>query len=387
MRNALNFGRIIGSAVDQQQQSRWRTIGRWVIGTVCILAALALVYSVYMGYRHGWNWTGIVKHSPYPKRTLWNWLQLLIIPAVLAGGGLWFNRQQQERQREDNLQQQEREREFAERRSQDEALQAYLDGMAQLLADRDRPLHRAQRGDSLSMVARAQTLTVLTRLDGERKGSVVRFLYDSGLIGRLKPVKGSKIPKKVDSIVDLRGADLRGIDLHRAPLNGVKLSGVVLSGVDLSIALLVEADLRGADLSRANVSGAILTGADLGNIEPLASHMGPWGWADPQTATNLKAANLEGAVLWGAVLEGADLSGANLTHAQVIHPRAAPHGILAEFRGWSGIEEGTNLWLWRHAGNLQGATLPSGQKYERWLEERRTKELLKRFGEFQESAK
>ena len=372
--------------MTQQQQSRWRPTRRQVLLAACVVGVVVLILLILLGYAYAWTGFGQarVNQGVQPAKTLWDWLQLLIIPAVLAGGGLWFNRQQQERQREDNLQQQERERVFAERRSQEEALQAYLDGMSQLLADRDRPLHRAQLGDSLSTVARAQTLTVLTRLDGERKGSVVRFLYDSGLMGRLKPIKGSKRSGKVDSIVDLRGADLRGINLHRAPLNGAKLSGAVLSGVDLSIALLVQADLRGADLSRADLSGAILTGADLGNIEPLASHMGPWGWADPQTATNLKAANLEGAVLWGVVLEGADLSEANLTRAQVIHPRAAPYGILAEFRGWSGMEEETNLWLWHHAGNLQGATLPSGQKYEHWLNARRTQELLKQFREFQE---
>ena len=32
------------------------------------------------------------------------------------------------------------------------------------------------------MVAQARTLTVLGRLDGSRKGSVLQFLYDSGLI-------------------------------------------------------------------------------------------------------------------------------------------------------------------------------------------------------------
>src|ERR671916_836536 len=53
--------------------------------------------------------------------TLWDWLKLLIVPAVIAGGGLWFNRQQQERQREDDLRQQERGLEIERQRAQDEA--------------------------------------------------------------------------------------------------------------------------------------------------------------------------------------------------------------------------------------------------------------------------
>src|SRR5215217_5693132 len=214
--DCLNCAWSVGRTVAQQQQSRWRPTRRQVLLAACVVGVVVLILLILLGYAYAWTGFGQarVNQGVQPAKTLWDWLQLLIIPAVLAGGGLWFNRQQQERQREDNLQQQERERVFAERRSQEEALQAYLDGMSQLLADRDRPLHRAQLGDSLSTVARAQTLTVLTRLDGERKGSVVRFLYDSGLMGRLKPIKGSKRSGKVDSIVDLRGADLRGINLH-----------------------------------------------------------------------------------------------------------------------------------------------------------------------------
>ena len=85
--------------------------------------------------------------------TLWEWLKLLIVPAVIAGGGVWFNRQQRQR-----------ELEIAEERAQDEALQAYLDQMSQMPTDKERPLRRARPGDNLSTVARARTLTVLEQI-------------------------------------------------------------------------------------------------------------------------------------------------------------------------------------------------------------------------------
>jgi hypothetical protein len=34
----------------------------------------------------------------FVHRDLWDWLELLIVPAVLAASGLWFNRQQRERE-------------------------------------------------------------------------------------------------------------------------------------------------------------------------------------------------------------------------------------------------------------------------------------------------
>jgi hypothetical protein len=92
--------------VDDQQQSRWRpTRGQvlWICGVVA-----ALIVAILIGYRYG--------------ITLWDWIKLLIVPAVIAGGGLWFNAQQRERDQQ-----------IASDRAQDEALQAYLDQMSDML--------------------------------------------------------------------------------------------------------------------------------------------------------------------------------------------------------------------------------------------------------------
>jgi hypothetical protein len=52
----------------------------------------------------------------FVHRELWDWLKLLIVPAVLAAGGLWFNRQQHERELDTAREQREREVEIAELR-------------------------------------------------------------------------------------------------------------------------------------------------------------------------------------------------------------------------------------------------------------------------------
>src|SRR5829696_6779953 len=156
--------------MGQDQQTRWRPTRRqvqWFVGIVVPL----VVATIVLGYVLEWEWTGLVKDKAYTKRTLWDWLKLLIIPAVLASVGLWFNRQQ----REQELQ-------TADRRAQDEALQAYLDQIGQLLLDKDPSLRQAKEDDEVRTLARARTLTVLGRLDGERKGSIVQFLGESTLI-------------------------------------------------------------------------------------------------------------------------------------------------------------------------------------------------------------
>jgi len=271
-----------------------------------MIAVLAI--SVLIGYRYG--------------ITLWDWIKLLIVPAVIAAGiatgSVWFNRQQQVR-----------EMQIASQRAMDEALQAYLDQMSQLIADKERPLRRARPGDDLSTVARARTLTVLTRLDGERKRSVVQFLYESGLILRVRRV------------LDLRGADLSGvnlirvvliaINLYRANLSRAKLNGAHLEGADLSWANLKEAELpvahmEKADLNGANLEGAKLQGADLSGS--LIRSYGKMEIAVVVGEANLNRANLEGA--WGI----------------------------------------TNRELAQQTSALEGATMPNGQKYEDWLKDR-----------------
>ncbi len=195
--------------MDDQQQSRWRPTRRQLLWAGAAVALM--IGAVLIGYRYG--------------ITLWDWIKLLIVPAVLAGGGLWFNRQQRERELEIAREQREQEVTIAEQRTQDEALQAYLDQMSDmLLPNKDRPsLYKARPGDSLSSVARARTLTVLPRLDGDRKARVVQFLYESGLIFSERPVldlRGAHLSK-----AKLSGADLRGANLSEAFLNDAKLRG------------------------------------------------------------------------------------------------------------------------------------------------------------------
>jgi hypothetical protein len=172
--------------------------------------------------------------------TLWDWLMLLIIPAVIAGGGIWFNQQQRERELAVEAQ-----------RAQDEALQAYLDQMAQLMlldaADeaKPKPLRKSEPHDEVRILARARTLTVLRRLGSERKRSVVDFLYEADLIKSDPPIIELGSPDFQYSAADLSGADLRGAVLRRAHLTGP------MFGVNLS-----RADLSDADLSGANLQGA-----------------------------------------------------------------------------------------------------------------------------------
>jgi hypothetical protein len=159
------------------------------------------------------RWTG------FADKTLWEWLQLLgalAIPVVLAIAGFWFTSQQEARQQriEDQRAQQaqkienqraEAERELAEQRAQDEALQAYLDQMSSLLLEKD--LRQSEGDSEVRTLARARTLTVISRLDPTRKVAVMEFLSEADLVGS---------GLESNPIISLSGADLSEANLNGA---------------------------------------------------------------------------------------------------------------------------------------------------------------------------
>src|SRR5918994_650028 len=201
--------------------------------------------------------------------TVRDWLPIvaaLLVPVVITLGiwGITWQLEKLENQRDRQAQKLENqraqaERELAEQRAQDEALQAYLDQMSQLILDRNLleveqgdPVH--EPGDPVYTLAQARTSTAILRLDSEHNESVTHFLITSSLSVRSK-----------DSARLLRGSTLSNAKLSGAHLPNADLGDAELSDADLSNALLVNANLIGADLSRADLSGANLVGANLEN--------------------------------------------------------------------------------------------------------------------------
>jgi uncharacterized protein YjbI with pentapeptide repeats len=230
-------------------------------------------------------------------KTLWDWLQLLIVPVVLSLITVVFAWQQDQRQQQTEDQRAKVARETEEQRAQDEALQTYLDVMGELLLTEDLdPLDEdsadQQKNRQVRTLARARSLAILERLDPERKASVIGFLYENTLLSDESPM------------VDLSDADLRSLSLRDGVLNSAYLGYVDLRHADLSHASLLEtnfelAHLEEADLSGTNMGSAYLLGAELDSAE-------------------LNGADLRGANLIEADLTDADLSGAVLRGAKGI---------------------------------------------------------------------
>jgi len=273
-----------------------------------------------------------------PARTLWDWLQLVGIPVVLAVGTLIFTTRQTRISEANRKQQHDTEIQIAETQQQEELLRTYFDKLSDLLLDKE-----LSSNPNIQSIVRARTLAALHMLNTERKAIVLRFLHDADLLQYVKSFLYSLDLNNADlNGIDLSGANLRGTDLSAANLwyadlsrahmwltnlGGAKLLGANLSEADLSAATLSNADLFRANLSHADLSFTLLNeanlkGADLSGTKLNGAYL---------TNSVLSEANLKGASLH-ADLRGVDLRGAFVTPEQLEKARNVTSEQLAQIR-------------------------------------------------------
>jgi len=282
-----------------------KTIG---IIVLCLGGVITLIYVIYAGYQLNWTWTGFGSYTSLPhERTLWDWAQLLIVPIVVAFATYLFNRAASRNQQKSAQVKDQTDRAIAEDGQRETALQTYFDKMSELLLHEN--LRESKPDDKVQYIARVRTITVISRLNANRNGSLLRFLRESGLIKTIKMNGVINLSK-----ADLRGSDLSGTDMSGVDLSEADLRKANLSGIDLSEAILTKANLSETNLRGV---GTVLTKADL--REAILIH------ADLRQAI-LREANLSrtdqsnalyGAILFRANLNGADLSMANLSWANL----------------------------------------------------------------------
>src|SRR5712692_2888128 len=267
------------------------------------LLGIALLVAFIGGYVFNWEWTGLSSYTPPVKdsnfqrgKTLWDWLNLLgvlAIPAVVGLGAAWYTAQQGKESDRENTDNQ-----------RETALQAYIDKMSELLLHEK--LRDSAEEDEVRKIARVRTLTILARLDADRKSNVLLFLHESGLIHMDK------------RIIDLSHADLKYADLRNANLSEANLSYADLRNADLSGAYLIEANLSFANLSGVNLSYVGLSGAKLFNADLSEANLSYVGLSEAKLfGAKLFRANLFGAKLFRASLIEVNLSGANLSGADL----------------------------------------------------------------------
>ncbi len=207
----------------------------------CVLGGVFLLFCggfVVATYRFGWTATGFLNKS------LWDWLQLLIVPLVLAVVALVFQLTNAHTGRQIAQQRYEQEQQIALDKQHEDLLQAYLDRIAELLLKENL---RTSPSEEVRNVARVRIITVLTQLNARRISYVFAFLREAGLM--------STRTTSDSSVVSLKDADLRAVKWGQADLSGADLDGTNLREADLSYAYLDGARYNSKLIPLENVQG------------------------------------------------------------------------------------------------------------------------------------
>jgi uncharacterized protein YjbI with pentapeptide repeats len=310
-----------------------------------------------------WQRTG------FAGKTLWDWLQLLIVPLVLALAAFALNAAQADRDREQDVRQAAQERRVAEDRAREDALRSYLQQISDLITDHGLS-SASHRGTGLDVRTLARTLTVTTlrRLDAERKSLVLRFLLEGDLItgtttwlkspdGRV-PIE-TRLPQ-----VSLAGADLQGVAVPRflqrrtgpnargqyevvaASFQGADLRDADFRETHLNGVSLLNADLSGADFRQANLRGADFRFACISRAQFARITVGERGddaYTVDFAAVRGRDVDFSGADLTDATFVNARLTEVNLESAKTTRtrwPRGWTDTGLKEARGADCSTEG-----------------------------------------------
>jgi uncharacterized protein YjbI with pentapeptide repeats len=221
-------------------------------------------------------WTGF---GPYNEtidgpraKTLWDWLDLLIVPLVLTFGVLFLSSAEKASEKLIELD-----------RQRQGVLDLLINQVSKLILENSLKSDKVNK--NIRTIARTYALGAFRRLDRDRKAEALQFLLESKLIEN-------------EPVIPLKGANLREASLENAELLGAEIKGAYFCNANFKKANLTKTNLCGCDLSFVDFTKATFTDTDL-------------------SFTFLKYAKLQNVDLTKAKLDWADVEGADLRGAKL----------------------------------------------------------------------
>lgn len=250
------------------------------ITITCILLGL-LCYIGYLAFLpEPPAWTGFGKlikdEKIEPAKTLFDWLDLLIIPLSIGLLGWLYKEAEKSKTKK-----------IEEERARSESLNSFFNIITDLLKDHD--LSGTPSKQTKAM-AKTRINVTLSQLDGGRKGQLLQFLYESDLIDISPKMKllGANFNDSILDQIVLGGSEIRGAYFKNATIKEANLNGIILNS---------------SNLENANLSGSLVDNSDFGYTNLKNSVM--------------KNMNLTTVDFTGADLTNADLSGSTIKQSQL----------------------------------------------------------------------
>lgn len=165
----------------------------------------------------------------FKDKKLWDWVELLIVPALLTFLSFFITSNVNKRQQE-----------IENQRYQQSVMREYLKDMTELSAQISSPNKSIKNAGTLRPVASARTLTALNELDKEGRRQLMEFLSNAGLLQQIHLRRAN-----------LEGTDLsflwlKDADMQNSNLKNTKFYKANIGGANLKYAAMNDADFREA---------------------------------------------------------------------------------------------------------------------------------------------
>ena len=204
-----------------------------------------LVAPIWFGFRFS-----TTNDLGFSIRTLWDWLELLLIPIFLTTGAWivsYFDKKTSlETEKENQMQ---------------KILDAFIDKISSFYL-KEEITCTSKLSSGLEKVLRTQVLSALRQLDPNRKAELLQIIYEMNFI--------QNEPK-----ISLHGANFNNINLVSAPLGNSTIKGASFvdanfrnSNLENSVFIgsdFTNADFRGSDLKNTDFSYSNLKGVNFSN--------------------------------------------------------------------------------------------------------------------------
>lgn len=198
---------------------------------IIVLFAIIIIYNAVFPYSSP-GWMGFIENTTSDEKikTLWDWLDLLIVPISIGIVGWIYkdyeNQKEESRQKENNY---------------TDLFNNYLKNISELILKEG----LLESNEYAMNLARSLTIVALENLDGERKGQILQFLKESNVLQN----------------INLLGANFRNCDLE-----GIVLKNQIFKGIDFSHSNLTNSFLDGTEFIACNLSSANFSYSSLLNV-------------------------------------------------------------------------------------------------------------------------
>jgi uncharacterized protein YjbI with pentapeptide repeats len=284
---------------DLNQGNRMRQMTRWQL-SVIIAFCFGILIWITINIPEFPKWSGI------NGKTAWDLAELLIIPLFLAMVAYYFNRTQKEVEQSIAEQQRQSDQKIANDRLQENELQTFYDRMTELLLDKN--LRSSGTNDEVRSIARTRTITTLRNLDENRRGFIIQFLFEAGLINQLQP------------IIALKNADLRRIVFSRSQIHQISLEHTIMTDSTLYKSVFQDVNFSKSDLSGAKFDRTSCLGCnfDDANLSKTVAY-NFYGLKSSYERCNFSEVDFTGANLVETKFNHANMESCVINHAQLFN--------------------------------------------------------------------